>query len=213
MVWVLNSQPQLPYPNEVLSPCHWNWNSTERQKERQDLCALWRTRWEFKMIFINWINAKNQQAQIQKRQVEWAAHWKEKTKAQWQNHPFSWHRRTMEKLEVGNVNATGSQSGLSLAHGVRHGSYLFSLALETSAAHSRKDRDNGASLDEWIKNILGLKIMSSEERFKELNLVYVGSAFHYSEEGSKEMATSSSAPWSLQRAKRATVGTTENGCQ
>lgn len=28
--------------------------------------------------------------------------------------------------------------------------------------------------------------MSSEESFKELNLVYVQSVFHYSEEGSKE---------------------------
>lgn len=32
----------------------------------------------------------------------------------------------------------------------------------------------------------GLKIMTSEESFKVMNLVYVGSVFHYSEESSKE---------------------------
>lgn len=44
-----------------------------------------------------------------------AAHWQEKTNAQRQNHPFSWHRSTIEKLEVGNIYAPVSQSNLSLA--------------------------------------------------------------------------------------------------
>lgn len=35
-----------------------------------------------------------------------------------------------------------------------------------------------------LRNVIGLKIMSS--KFKELNLVYMGSVFQYSEEDSKE---------------------------
>ena len=69
--------------------------------------------------------------------MEWAAHWKEKTNAQRQNHPFSWHRRTMEKLEIGSVNATVSQSSLSLALRVIHGSYLLSVVLKTPQLLSR----------------------------------------------------------------------------
>lgn len=42
----------------------------------------------------------------------------------------------------------------------------------------KKGNDNGKSLDGSIKIIIGLKIVSSEESFEELNLVYVGIVFH-----------------------------------
>lgn len=59
----------------------------------------------------------------------------------------------MEKLEVGDVNAAVSQSSLSLALRVIHGSYLSSLVPKRPQLLSRdctfkKDRDNRASLDE-----------------------------------------------------------------
>lgn len=55
------------------------------------------------MIFINGVNVKNQQVELQHRQMQCTAHCKEKTEAQRQNHPLSWHRRAMERLEVNSV--------------------------------------------------------------------------------------------------------------
>lgn len=68
-------------------------------------------------------------------------------------------------------------------------------------AHGAED-----SLEEWFKNTEGLRITSSEGSLEELNLVYVGSVCHYSEQdGHKPLCTPESG-----RAKR---GTAENICK
>lgn len=76
---------------------------------------------------------------------------KRKASAQRQNYPFSWHRRTLKKLEVGNVNTPVSQPSLSLALRFIPGNYLTLLGardLRCSAGDCmfRKDKDNGESL-------------------------------------------------------------------
>lgn len=85
--------------------------------------------------------------------MEWAAHWKEKTNAQRQNHPFSWHRRTTEKLEVGNVNATVSRFSQSCSQSDMSELLILLGAKETSAAqtviaHLRKIEITGRA---WMK--------------------------------------------------------------
>lgn len=75
------------------------------------------------------MDVKNQQVELVHRQVRWDARWKEKTKAQRVNHPFSWHRRTVEKLEANNIGTAVSQSNLGVSR-VIHRSCLFFSALK-----------------------------------------------------------------------------------